>query len=214
MKRAQRRYHFADYEDLHRHAGWRRVGEEAPCRVRVLPVAPEPAAISSVLVFKPDEIGDAVYALPAIAELKRHLPHARLCLACRSLTKPLYERTGLFDEIATMDAPTRNPLQRPRLPAFGGEPRPRRLPAHLSARLPRLPAHPRPRTLHPADPRMRSSSVYRAHVSLWSEERRHMALQMFEIVGLLTGHWYGFEDVVCPAFAWTNEDAMALDRAA
>jgi ADP-heptose:LPS heptosyltransferase len=213
LKRAQRRVRFADYEDLHRHADWRRGGEGAPYSERVLPVAPDPASVSSVLVFKPDEIGDAVYALPAIAELKRHLPHARFSLACRPLTKPIYERSGLFDEIATMDASSRNPLRRPRLPAFA-------TPIDLSVYLRtyplgfrdflRVPARAR---LHPADPRMQSDSVYRARVSLWTEERRHMALQLLEIAGLVTGREYGFEDVVYPAFTWTGEDATALETA-
>jgi ADP-heptose:LPS heptosyltransferase len=213
LKRAQRRFRFADYEDLHRHADWRRGDEGAPYNERVLPVAPDPASISTVLVFKPDEIGDAVYALPAVAELKRHLPRARFTVACRSLTKPIYERSGLFDEIATMDASTRNPLRRAHLPSFDP-------PIDLAVYLRtyplgfrdflRVPARAR---LHPADPRMPSDSVYRARVSLWTAERRHMALQLLEIVGLVTGREYGFDDVVYQEFTWTDEDATALETA-
>jgi heptosyltransferase I len=213
LKRAQHRSLLADYDELRRKQAWRSADSDsdAPYRTRVFEVAPDPAQLSSVLVFKPDEIGDAVYSLPAVAELRRHAPQARLTLVCRPLAAPLYERTGLFDEILTMSAPRRAPLPRASLPSFGHGTFDlaiylRTYPAGFREFL-AVPAHKR---LHPADPRLRSSSPYRARVSLWSDERRHQALQLLEIVGLLTGRSYGFDDVAYPDFRWSEDDTSAV----
>jgi ADP-heptose:LPS heptosyltransferase len=215
LKRAQRRYLIADYEDLRLRERWLRGEAGSPWEQRTFPVAPDLGAVETLLVFKPDEIGDAVYALPALAELRRHAPRARLSLVCRPLTVPLYERVGLVDEIATFEPGSRLVPSRRRLRASL---------ARLSARefdlavflrtypatfreFRRLPARD---LLHPLDPRLRSSSVYRASVSVWGDRRRHMALQLLEIVGLATGKVYGFDNVAFPELRWTDDDRRAV----
>jgi ADP-heptose:LPS heptosyltransferase len=216
LKRAQRRYLAADYEDLRLRERWLRGEPGAPFEARTFAVAPDLGAVETLLVFKPDEIGDAVYALPALAELRRHAPQARLFLVCRPLTAPLYERSGLVDELATFEPGSR---------VFGSRRRLAASLAGLSARefdlavflrtypatfrdFRRLPAR---ALLHPLDPRLRSSSVYRAPVSVWGDTRRHMALQLLEIVGLATGRGYSFEDVSFPPLAWTDGDRRAVE---
>ena len=214
-KRAQRRFLLADYEELRARRRWLRHDPTAPFEEYVVPVRPDVEQLREILVFKPDELGDAVYALPALRELRAYAPHATISLICRPLTRDLYERTGLVDNIATFE-----PLPRP----FRSRRRLRATLEHLPARsfdlaiylkspspavfpdFLRVPARAR---LHPLDPRMRSSSVYRADVSAWSDVRKHQALQQLELVGLLTGRTYTFDDVVFPRFDWTEADARA-----
>jgi len=78
LKRAQRRWLAADYAELRLREGWLRPPPDAPFGEYVVPVVPDQGAIGSVVVFKPDEIGDAVYALPALAELS--MPPAMLAV--------------------------------------------------------------------------------------------------------------------------------------
>jgi heptosyltransferase-2 len=217
LKRAQRRLLAADYAELRLREGWLRPRPDAPFGEHVVPVVPDQAAIRSVVVFKPDEIGDAVYALPAIAELRRHLPQARFFLLCRNLTRPLYERSGLFDEIATFEPGSKLRPNTSTLRRALGELSVREfdLSVYLRTnpttfrRFLRVPARAR---LHPIDPRMRSKSPYQAPVSLWTNERRHQALQLLEIVALLTRRGYSFEDVRYPELRWTDEDRLAVER--
>jgi ADP-heptose:LPS heptosyltransferase len=215
LKRAQRRALLADYEDLRLRGHWLEPDGDAPFDVRTFDVVPDPESLRTVLVFKPDELGDAVYALPALAELRRHLPNAKLLLVCRPLTAPLYERAGVVDEIVDYEPPG-NRLQR----RFGARTLAKRFdgvdlsvylrtyPAGFHEFL-RIPARAR---LHPLDPRLRSSSVLRAPVSLWGDRRRHQAIQMLEIVSLLTGRQYDFSDVRFPEFRWSEEDADGMRR--
>jgi len=217
LKRAQRRWLAADYAELRLREGWLRPPPDAPFGEYVVSVVPDQSAIGSVVVFKPDEIGDAVYALPALAELRRQLPQARFFLLCRNLTRPLYERSALFDEIATFEPGSK---LRPNVSTL------RRALGQLSVRefdlsvylrtnpttfrrFMRIPARAR---LHPIDPRMRSTSPYQAPVSLWTNERRHQALQLLEIVSLLTRRSYSFADVRFPTLQWTDEDKLATER--
>jgi ADP-heptose:LPS heptosyltransferase len=218
LKRAQRRYLIADYEDLRLRERWLRPVPDAPWEQRTFRVAPDLASVETLLVFKADEIGDAVYALPAIAELRRHAPRARFFLVCQPATEQLYQRAGLFDEITTLEPgsrylPTRRRLQaalrRLSVDKFDLAVFPKTNPATFREFL-RVPARAR---LHPLDPRMRSSSVYRAHVSMWTDRRGHQALQLLEIVSLATGRSYSFEDVRFPPFAWTDEDRAAPEIA-
>jgi ADP-heptose:LPS heptosyltransferase len=218
LKRAQRRFLAADYEDLRLRERWLRRVPGEPWEQRTFPVAPDLGSVGTLLVFKADEIGDAVYALPAIAELRRHAPRARFFLVCRPATATLYERTGLFDEIATFEpgsrylpAPRRLKAALRQLSAheFDLAVFPKTNPATFGAFL-RVPARAR---LHPLDPRMRSSSVYRAQVSMWTDRRGHQALQLLEIVSLATGLTYSFEDVRFPPFAWTDDDRAAPEIA-
>jgi ADP-heptose:LPS heptosyltransferase len=218
LKRAQRRYLSADYEDLRLRESWLRGVPEAPWKQRTFRVAPDLGSMATLLVFKPDEIGDAVYALPAIVELRRHAPRARFFLVCRPATAPLYERAGLFDEISTFEPGSpylpagrrlRAALRRLSAKEFDLAVFPKTNPATFREFL-RVPARAR---LHPLDPRMRSSSVYRAQVSMWTDRRGHQALQLLEIVSLATGRSYSFEDVRFPPLAWTDDDRTAPELA-
>jgi ADP-heptose:LPS heptosyltransferase len=218
LKRAQRRYRLADYEDLRLRSRGLRDEPGVPWEQRTFPVAPDLDAVETMLVFKPDEIGDAVYALPAVAELRRHAPRARLFLVCRPATAALYERSGLFDEIATFEPRSRYLPTGRRLNAalrqlsareFDLAVFPKTNPASFREFL-RVPARAR---LHPLDPRMRSSSVYRAPVSMWSDRRGHQALQLLEVVSLATGRTYSFDDVRFPELTWTDEDRAAPEIA-
>jgi ADP-heptose:LPS heptosyltransferase len=217
LKRAERRFLIADYEDLRLRARWLQKDPGAPFEDRTLLVRPDPAEIQTVLIFKPDEIGDAVYALPAVVELRGAFPGARFFLVCHPLTAPLFQRAGLFDEIATFEPGRRVlPAARRRL---------RRTLSELSASrfdlavfLRTSPATfreflavPARARLHPLDPRLRSDSVYRAPVSTWTERRRHMVLQLLEIAAFVTGREYDFEDVVQPGLEWTDEDRAAVE---
>ena len=217
LKRTQRRLLLADYEDLRLRARWLRPDPAAPFEERTVLVRPDPAEIGSVLIFKPDELGDAVYALPAVGELRNTFPAARFYLLCHPFTKPLYERAGLFDEIATFEPGRRLlPAARRRLRSsiaglsaeeFDLAVFLRTYPATFRDFI-RVPARAR---LHALDPRLRSDSVYRAPVSTWTDRRRHMVLQLLEIAAFATGREYDFEDVVQPALAWTDEDRAAVD---
>jgi ADP-heptose:LPS heptosyltransferase len=214
LKRLQRRFYFADYRDAELHHDWSRSAPAAPFDEEVFDITPDPASVSSILVFKPDEIGDAVYGLPAVAELKRAFPGARLFLICQRLTRSLYERTGTFDEIVALTPSSR--LTRPHIDVDQALAGFSRQTFDMSVFLRTYPAYfrqyrdiPARIRLHPVDPRMRSDSVYRAHVSLWEEQRRHQSLQMLQIVGRVTGRSYTADDVVFPSFEWTAEDGEA-----
>jgi ADP-heptose:LPS heptosyltransferase len=217
LKRAQRRLLIADYEDLRLRTEWLRGDPTAPFEERTLPVRPDPAEIQTVLVFKPDEIGDAVYAFPALAELRKAFPAARFFLLCHPLTAPLYQRAGLFDEIATFEPGRRAlPVARRRLGRALSELSTSRF--DLAVFLRTSPATfreflavPAGARLHPLDPRLQSDSVYRAPVSTWTDRRRHMALQLLEIAALVTGREYGFEDVVQPRLEWRDDDRAAVE---
>lgn len=218
LKRAQRRLLSADYEDLRLRAAWLEHDPRARYEERVLAVRPDPAKVETVLVFKPDEIGDAVYALPAVAELRRVFDRARFFVVCHPLAAPLYERAELFNEIAPYRPGHRAlPVARLRL---------RRSLAGLSVErfdlavflrtgpstfrdFLRVPARAR---LHALDPRLRSDSVFRAPVSTWSERRRHMVLQLLEIAGYATGREFDLSDVVQPRFRWRDEDRRAVNE--
>jgi ADP-heptose:LPS heptosyltransferase len=213
-KQLQRRYYAADYEEATLRRGWVEKADDAPYEERVFALGPDPADVASVLVFKPDEIGDAVYALPAAAELKRAFPGARLSLLCQELTEPLYARSGLFDEIVAVRPGLR--FNRPQLRLDEALARFSERRFDVAVFLRTYPAYFRqfralPATVHvhPVDPRLRSTSVHRADISLWSQERRHQSLQLLEIVGRLTGRQYSFADVAFPGFTWTAEDKHA-----
>jgi ADP-heptose:LPS heptosyltransferase len=218
LKRVRRRVYLADYEDAALAHRWSEHDADAPYAEQVFPVRPDPAEISSLLVFKPDEIGDAVYALPAVAELKGAFPQARLFLICQRLTRVLYERSGLFDEIVAVDPGSR--LTRPTFPVTRALQGFSARSFDMSVFLRTYPAYfrqfrsiPARVMVHPVDPHMRSDSVHRAHVSLWESQRLHQSLQLLQIVGRVTGRTYGFDDVRFPSFEWTDDDARAMELA-
>lgn len=204
------RYH-SEYADLQLKLRWK---SRAPTgyQEKVFEVRPDTEKIHSLLIFKPDEIGDAICSLPAIRELRRHLPHATLYLICSESTAPIFERTHLIDEISavrtglylrrfrTLDV--RKALRNFSVHKFDAAVFLRTYPAFFRQF---LKIHARVR-IHPWDPRMRSNSIYRPSVSLWGEHRKHQWLQMLEIVSMLTGRTYDENDPAFPAFHWTCED--------
>ena len=212
-KRIQRRWLIADYEDLRLRERWLRPDPAGRFEEIVLPVAPDLDAIRSVLIYKPDEIGDAVYALPAVVELRRHLPDASFSLLARRLSEPLYQRSALFDEIAVVEG-------------SWGRPSPfhvARAARQLSRRefdlaiflrtnqagfrsFMRIPARVR---VHPLDPRLRSTSPYQAPVSRWGDMRAHQTIQHLEIVSTVTRRQYALEDVRFPELQWIKDDFRA-----
>lgn len=217
LKRAERRYFFADYGELRARRRWLREDPAAPFDVRTIAVAPPLGGIETVLIFKPDEIGDAVCGLSALAELRRILPAARLSLVCRPLTAELYERSDLFDEITLYEPGGRGRPFRRRLrrslaslsdDSFDMGVFLRTYPAGFREFL-SVPCRVR---IHPLDPRLRSASPYRPQVSLWSDERRHQALQMLEIISPMSGRRYDFEDVVLPALRIIEADVAAVEK--
>jgi ADP-heptose:LPS heptosyltransferase len=55
--------------------------------------------IKNILAIRPDAIGDCVLMLPALAALKKHLPHARITILARELTHDLFLNNPNVDEI-------------------------------------------------------------------------------------------------------------------
>jgi len=219
LKRLERRYYLADYQDERLRLKWLEKPPAAPFEERVFPVLPEPASIQSLLIFKPDDIGDAVQALPALVELRKQLPKTRLFLLCQQKTAPLFERTGLLDEIVAMEVKMRGrrfpslPLEKSlaqfSVPQFDAAIFLRTYPVFFSYFL-KIPAKAK---IHPADPRLVSDSVYRMPVTQWGETRLHQSLQLLEIVALLTRRVYTFADAVYPKMQWNDEDRKSLSLA-
>jgi len=61
--------------------------------------AADPARL---LVLAPNWLGDAVMALPAIADLRRRWPAARLTVAARASVAPVFELAGSVDGVMTL----------------------------------------------------------------------------------------------------------------
>jgi heptosyltransferase II len=55
-----------------------------------------------VVVFAPNWLGDAVMALPAIADVRRSFPSARLVIAARASVASLFQLVPAIDEIVTL----------------------------------------------------------------------------------------------------------------
>jgi heptosyltransferase II len=56
---------------------------------------------SRVLVFAPNWLGDAVMALPAVADIRRHFPAATLAVAARAKVAPMFAWVPGVDEVVT-----------------------------------------------------------------------------------------------------------------
>lgn len=70
---------------------------------------------SRILVVAPNWLGDAVMALPAIADVKRHFGGARLAVAARAPVAPLFALAPHVDEVQTLQwrgAPLRRAAMR------------------------------------------------------------------------------------------------------
>ena len=59
--------------------------------------------IRSILVYKPDHLGDLLLAAPAVAALKEAFPAATITLAARKQGHALYGRFGLVDDFVPFD---------------------------------------------------------------------------------------------------------------
>ncbi len=59
--------------------------------------------VERLLVVSPNWLGDAVMALPAIGDLRRHFPRARLMVAARKPVAGLFEMSPLVDEVLLME---------------------------------------------------------------------------------------------------------------
>jgi heptosyltransferase II len=58
---------------------------------------------AGTLVFAPNWLGDAVMALPAIADLKRHAPASRVTVAARPSVSALFQLAPYVDDIVTLE---------------------------------------------------------------------------------------------------------------
>jgi ADP-heptose:LPS heptosyltransferase len=65
---------------------------------------PDPASIREVLVLRLDRIGDVIMSLPALADLRAALPHARIRLALGRWSADV-ARTAPVDEVLVWSAP-------------------------------------------------------------------------------------------------------------
>jgi ADP-heptose:LPS heptosyltransferase len=72
--------------------------------LRPPPPALDPAAIRDVLVLRLDRIGDVIMSLPALADLRAALPHARIRLAVGRWSAEI-ARTAPVDEVLVWSAP-------------------------------------------------------------------------------------------------------------
>jgi heptosyltransferase-2 len=64
---------------------------EGSGRKKETPGGAPPAAVDRLLVVAPNWLGDAVMALPAIADVVRAWPRTALTVAARSAVAPLFE---------------------------------------------------------------------------------------------------------------------------
>ncbi len=211
LKQLQRRYYRNAYETLRLQERWMvEVAGE-----KVLPAGPDPKSVQSILIFKPDEIGDAVYALPAIAELRRHYPLARISVMCKAITSTIYDRSQIVDEILPLPTQVRlrrfpsvdlkSAMAQSKTDRFDIAIFLRTYPMYFHAFL-KTPAkwH-----VHARDPRLKSNSEIQPFVQHWGEIRAHQALQMLQIVSSLTGRRYEDADIRFPEFHWSEDDVMA-----
>ncbi|HLB44555.1 MAG TPA: hypothetical protein VJK49_04150, partial [Candidatus Limnocylindrales bacterium] len=59
--------------------------------------------MSRLIVFTPNWLGDAVMALPAIADLQRQAPGASLAVAARASIAPLFGLVSGIDEVVVIE---------------------------------------------------------------------------------------------------------------
>jgi len=64
-----------------------------------------PREVSRVLVLSPNWLGDAVMALPAIADVRRHFHGARLIVAARRSVADLFRVTPGVDQVVVLEPP-------------------------------------------------------------------------------------------------------------
>lgn len=179
--------------------------------------APDLERARTLLVFKPDEIGDFVCALPAVQALKKRYPHLEIDIVTQAAVAPLAERLGLFRRVAGVSISYRLL----RFPVFN--------PAEVCEKLGRtdwdcavylrtypnlfrsflrIPARTR---VHPLDPRLRSNSPFRYPISSYGSERAHILWQLLELVAPLLGRKLERGDRSFPPFNFRDEDRKAVE---
>src|SRR5574337_550242 len=62
----------------------------------------DPDQLRSILVASPNWLGDAVLALPALANLRRSLPAARISLLVRPWLSQLFRSSPFIDELVEL----------------------------------------------------------------------------------------------------------------
>ena len=179
---------------------------------------PDLGARPKILIFKPDDIGDAVYALPAVKKLRDRFPDAEIHVICQKKTAPIFLASGLFDKIAPVDVRAifirfqsldlDAALKQLGEPQYDAAFFLRTYPAFFPL-FQKLPAR---LLIQPKDPRMGSLSPWQAYVSQWGKRRAHQAEQMLEIVARATGEHYGDADVVFPKFTFKEKDLAAVEK--
>ncbi len=183
----------------------------------ILPQSPK------ILIFKPDDIGDAVYAMPALQTLKQSYPDAKLYLLCQKKTAPLYERLGVFEQIVAVEVQTRwlrflrldlnSALKRFSVSHFDCAVF-LKVYAHLFKAFLKVPATVH---VHPRDPLMPSVSAFQAWVSLWSRPRAHQGVLLQQIIARVTNRPFDapsdLNRLVFPAAQWNEEDRRCMDKA-
>ena len=59
-------------------------------------------SLDRIVVVSPNWLGDAVMALPALADVRRHYPSAHLAVAARASVAPLFTMVAGIDEVITL----------------------------------------------------------------------------------------------------------------
>lgn len=214
-KALERRFYHSDYEDLRLRSQGIRADGAGLYGEKVYRPLPDPGSVRSLLVFKPDDMGDAILALPALGRLRDRFPNARLTVLCQPANRAIFERVPGIDELICVDvriwglrfrsldlkqALAKLPQGRFDVSIFL-----RTYPAYFRDFLKIPSAHP----VHPVDPRLPSKAIAGAQVSQWGDRRRHQALQLLEVAGFATGEEYGAEHVRFPEFRWNETDLRA-----
>ena len=176
---------------------------------------PSNGSIRDLLVFKPDEIGDAIQALPALRHLRENFPNSRIHMICQKPASEIYRRSGVVDEIAASSVKKiqlrfprldlRDALDQLKVSRFDASVFLRTYPSYFSQFL-KIPAT---FQVHPRDPRMPSRSLYQAKVGIWKSPRDHQSKQMMEIVSYMTGKTP--ENFEYGSFHWDSQDKEALE---
>ncbi|HTV13385.1 MAG TPA: glycosyltransferase family 9 protein [Acidobacteriaceae bacterium] len=82
------------------------------------PDADYPAQVRSVLLIRPEGLGDIILTLPAIAWLRRASPGVRIAMAVRPLFADFVRDIGIADETIALDYPKKSTLALDRLMPF------------------------------------------------------------------------------------------------
>ena len=206
LRRWERRYYYADYAEAALRQQWLDSPTGLPVEEVRVPMFFPRESTRTIVVFKPDDIGDTVQALPALWELRKALPEAKITVLAQEKATPIFEKTAVADSVLPIRAKSRLrrfpkieelPLERFDLGIFL-----RTHPSYFHAYR-KLNCE---RFLHPQDPRMRSSSPYQVYANEWGERGEHQALQMLRIVSPLTGKKYGRSDIAYPRWNWSEPE--------